>query len=148
MNDELKLIAIASREAMEGFAKEYHIAGGDPKDLLGYCAISSYLLCLVARKFGYRLTLVEGVAFDEYDSDYINHCWVQYKKIIIDITATQFGCSNKVHITNTFDKDYNAVTRATKTRKNLRHYWHNQSPYEYIKELQSLADEVANKIAA
>lgn len=130
---------------MEHFAKD-HPQIGNTFDLGCYCAISSYFLCLVARKFGFYLTLVEGVAFADYPE--ANHCWTQYKKTIIDITATQFGCSDKVHVVKIGNKKYKVIRRLTKTRKNFKHDWGNQSPYEYIPYLQKLAEELACKIEA
>lgn len=129
---------------MERFAKD-HSYIGSTYDLGCYCAISSYLLCLVAKKFGYHLILVEGVAFDDFPDP--NHCWAQYKNTIIDITATQFGCSDKVHVTGIGDKKYKVIRRLTKTRK-MKHEWGNQSPYKYLPILKDLAEEVACQIEA
>ena len=72
MNEDLQVIAEESRKAMEGFAED-HPQIGNTFDLGCYCAISSYFLCLVARKFGFHLTLVEGIAFDESFPE-PNHC--------------------------------------------------------------------------
>ncbi len=145
MNEDLQIIAEESRKAMEGFAKD-HPQIGSTFDLGCYCAISSYFLCLLARKFGFHLTLVEGCAFEDWTEP--NHCWTQYKDTIIDITATQFGCRNKVHVVAIGNKNYKVIRRLTKTRKGFKHDWGNQSPYEYIPYLQKLAERVACEIEA
>ena len=100
MDRQLKKIATASRREMESFALKYDEVGG-PRDLECFCAIASFFFTMVGRKFGYKLTLVEGIAFDSQvkalqngeqsddDAD-SNHCWVEYDGKIIDLTATQF----------------------------------------------------------
>lgn len=132
---------------MEKFAREYTDAG-DPADLSGYCAIASYFLVMLGRKFGYYLTLVEGLAFDcdvdalqsgDYDGGkpFANHFWVEYSGTIIDLTATQFNNVRKVHIVDDDDENYWLLTQNNAARKNLRLKWpEEQTPYAYIKELK------------
>lgn len=145
MNEDLQIIAEESRKAMEHFARNHQYIGST-YDLGGFCAISSYLFFLVAKKFGFHLTLVEGAAFTRCSDP--NHCWAQYKKLIIDITATQFGCSDKVHVVKVGNKNYKVIRRLSKTRKNFKFDWGDQSPYEYLPSLQTLAEEIACKIEA
>ena len=96
-----KMIAIATtaRQLTERFAKE-HSGIGDRWNLECYCAIGSKILKLLEEKYGYDVTFVQG----QYGSDfittpgYLNHCWTEYNSRIIDVTATQFGIKEKVHI--------------------------------------------------
>lgn len=147
MNDELKLIAKVARKAIERFAKD-HDDIGRIRDLECYCAIGSYFLCMVARKFGYHLTLIEGVAYDQSSPNDTNHCWVQYQGKVIDITATQFGYTSKVRIVNIANKDYTVVRANNNARQSLRAGWDDQSPYNYLPYLRKLAKDCAMKIAA
>jgi hypothetical protein len=143
---------------MEKFSREHSDYGYD--HLACLCAISSYFLVMVGRQFGYHLTLVEGLAFDEDIEDLLwdeeldppssNHCWVEYKGKIIDITATQFDDSvKKVHIVDDTSENYWWITRHNLARQALKRSWPtNQSPYAYIKELRKGVARVKTKLAA
>ncbi len=156
MDRQLKKIATASRKEMESFARKHnYIGSGD--DLSCYCGIASYFLVMMGRKFGYNLTLVEGVAFEYVDDeetiedlrDQTNHCWVEYKGMIIDLTATQFALVKKVHIVGAADEKYWPTDRNNTVRKNLKADWpDDQSPYSYLKELRKRANKLSIKIAA
>jgi len=162
MDRRLKKIAIATREEMESFARKHHHIGfgnESSEDLSCYCAIASYFLVMVGRKFGYRLMLIEGVAFernidpeDPYSciKQLVNHCWVEYDSKIIDLSAKQFDSSlRKVHVANIGVNDYHPVYRNNRVRRNLKAEWpEDQSPYRYIKELRKRAKQVSMRIAA
>ena len=164
MDRQLKKIVTATRKEMENFARKHNSIGfgGDPSDDLScYCAIASYFLVMVGRKFGYNLSLVEGAAFDgtgdefEYSDDEfadydINHCWVEHKGKIIDLSAKQFNPSlKKVHVVDVDDNEYWPINRNNAVRKDFKAQWPNeQSPYTYIKELRERANKLSIKIAA
>lgn len=149
---------------MESFARKHIEVGykGSDQDLSCYCAIASFFLVMVGKKFGYNLTLIEGIAFegpppelyeDEDDDEYVdnpNHCWVEHKGMIIDLSAMQFDPNlDRVHITDIGDEEYWPLKRNNAARKNMRTDWPNeQSPYTYIKELRKRADKLSTKIAA
>lgn len=160
MDQQLKKIVDATRAEMESFAREHQHIGfeGSDEDLSCYCAIASYFLVMMGRKFGYNLSLVEGAAFEgayeeinEDDLDIlVNHCWVEYKGTIIDLSAKQFNPSlQKVHVVSTSSDEYWASCRGNEVRKNMKFEWpHDQSPYSYLKELRKRANELSIKIAA
>lgn len=163
MDSQLKKIATATREEMESFARKHREVGcqGSDQDLSCYCAIASFFLVMVGKKLGYKLTLVEGVAFEEIDDLFeepeiedlraqVNHCWVEYDGKIIDLSAMQFDPNlDRVHIVDTCDEEYWATDYDSKARKNMKKSWPNeQSPYTYIKELRKRADKLSMEIAA
>jgi len=165
MDRQLRKIATAARKEMESFALENnHISWGNDvtRDLKSFCAIASYFLVMMGRKFGYHLTLVQGAAFDgsgdafEYGEEdwildeQINHCWVEHDGKIIDLSAKQFDPSlNKVHVVDVDDNEYWPIHRNNTVRKDFKKGWPTeQSPYTYIKELRKRANKLTIKIAA
>jgi hypothetical protein len=106
-----------------------NIANGEPTSydaLDSYCAIASHFFVSVAKRYGYKLDIVEGVAFERYDYDFeidTNHCWVQYQGKIIDLTATQFGVRANIHIVNDTNKKYHAVRKNQTVIDSLKHHW-------------------------
>lgn len=158
MDKQLRKIATASRREMEKFSREHSEYNYD--GLACLCAISSYFLAMVGRQFGYHLTLVEGLAFDEYIEDLlwddecceppdVNHCWVEYKGKIIDLTATQFDDSvRKVHIVDADSENYWPINRHNEARRRLKTWPDDQSPYYYIKELRKGVARIKTKLAA
>lgn len=148
MDNQLHQIATAAREEMENFAREIDSCNAD--DLSCWCGISSYFLVMVGRKFGYHLSLVEGIAFNGgWDPDQPNHCWVEYQGKIIDITATQFADVNKIHIVEKDDQNYDCVRRNNAARKSLKCWLPEQSPYTHahIKELRKRANSIVAVMA-
>ena len=163
MDSQLRKIATASRREMESFAREHVNVGhkGSDVDLGCYCAIASYFLVMMGRRFGYNLTLIEGSAFEgppsdlyEDEDDYLgsddpNHCWVEYKGMIIDLSAMQFDSSlKKVHVTDIGDEEYWPLRRNNAARKSMKDWPDTQTPYSYIKELRKRANKLSIKIAA
>lgn len=155
MDSTLFKLAEAARSEMESFANE-HEDIGDPVDLGCYCAIASYFLKILARKFGYNLTLVEGIAFEDVDpedipDDSVNHCWTAIDGKVVDITATQFGSDRKVHIANVGDGNYFVVKENRQTGpqrlKTIFKAWPNdQSPLLFINELKRRATRLAGEL--
>lgn len=97
---------------------------GDCNDLNSYCAITSHFFVSVARRYGYNLSLVEGVAFeDDMEDDFVNHCWVQYRGKIIDLTATQFDVESNIHIVNVTNKKYRAIRKNQSVINSLKNKW-------------------------
>lgn len=157
MDKKLKKIATVSRREMESFVRKHDRYNAE--DLAEYCGISSFFLIMLGQKFGYRMTLVEGLAFTNEIEHFLedgpgsynpNHCWVEHKGMIIDLTATQFRKSlKKVHIVNANNKEYLAINRNNKAKSNFRRTWpHEQSPYSYISELRRRAKKVEEKLIA
>lgn len=158
MDKQLKKIAVASRREMERFVRHK----GDTfntGDLACYCAIASYFFIMLGRKFGYKMTLVEGIAFDD-DVDAmqngekpafgVNHFWVEYEGKIIDLTATQFDSDlKKVHVVDVDDENYWAMSRNNAARRHLQSIWpKEQTPYLHIVELRKRAKILKTKLAA
>jgi len=77
---EIQDVARATRRVIRELLKE-HSDWADPKDMLGACGCASWALW--TRLPSSRLVLGTW--------DDITHCWVEYDKYIVDITATQFG---------------------------------------------------------
>lgn len=165
MDERLKKIATATRKEMESFARENRGVSYDndaSRDLECFCAIASYFLVMMGRKFGYHLTLVQGNAFegagdefvfDEDDEDLqdrINHCWVEHNGKIIDLSAKQFNPSlNKVHVVDVNNNEYWPVHRNNAVRRDFKEKWPNeQSPYSYIKELRTRANKLSMELSA
>ncbi len=163
MDRQLRKIATASRAEMECFARQHRDIGfqGSDLDLSCYCAIASFFLVMMGRKFGYYLTLVEGVAFEKVDNvfeepdindlrEQTNHCWVEYKGKIIDLSAMQFNSDlDRVHIVDACDEDYWPTDRNNAVRQSMKAEWpREQSPYSYLKELRERANKLSIKIAA
>lgn len=160
MDEILLEIAQAARNEMVLFARK-HNRIGDYRDLGCFCAISSYFLKILAKKFGYRLALVEGHAFpytpldhDDLDGVDINHCWNVYNGIkIIDITATQFaGQYKSVHLDDVGCNTHYAINIRFQTGKiglpKIFKAWPSeQSPVKFVDELKARANRLAYEIA-
>lgn len=144
-------VATICRREMEEFAQNKdHI--GSPLDLTCYCAIASYLLFLVLQLCGDQPSLVKGMAFDPIFDDIegddldeqINHCWVELDSKIIDITATQFGIKNRVHIVSIDDENYQPIIIDANPTSKLFEGWGNQSPFNHM--LEPIAKKIYNQI--
>lgn len=159
MDKRLKIIATASRREIENFARHHDNIGTD-SDLECFCGIASFFLVMVAKKLGFKLSLIEGMAFNEWlinrlqtgciDNQGLdgNHCWVEHNGKIIDITATQFGIRQKVHIVDIGDDNYWVIDRNSTVRRSFKHEWpEDQNPYTYHVELKDRAQKVALKLA-
>ena len=123
-------IATTARQLTETFAKK-HPDIGDPKDLACYCAIGSKILKLLAEKHNYKVTFVQGQYGSYYitsDPTHVNHCWVIYNNKIVDITATQFGIKDPVHVVDLKEaKHYFPVFHHDRIDKD----WGDQNPKRY-----------------
>ncbi len=106
---------------------------GDYDDLDSCCAIASHFFVSIAKRYGYNLSLIEGIAFEDHmpDDTYdkndkyqsINHCWVQYQGKIIDLTATQFANVAKIHIVKDTNKKYYAVRKNQSVINSFKNDW-------------------------
>lgn len=96
-------VAKRTRKACESYAKETNIFA---EDLNSMCAIASAYLMKRLSCARIRAEFVIGT----YDGS--DHCWVEHKDKIIDITATQFGILQAVFVTSKYNKDYFAKCRA------------------------------------
>ena len=74
-----------------------------PGDLGGECGNASSILVKVLQHFGVKSHFYSGDYYVPGAKHGSGHCWMQYKNKIIDITATQFGQTDRVfiHPTNT-----------------------------------------------
>jgi phage gp46-like protein len=61
--------------------------------LAGYCAIGSKILYNLAQEAKWTKVVAVQGKYDEED-----HCWVEYKGWILDVTATQFNIKHKVYV--------------------------------------------------
>lgn len=98
------------------------------------CAVTSYVLKkLVNRKYP---TAPIDLAVGEYNNTC--HCWLFFRKKVIDPTATQFGLFPKVRIVHQDDEDYYKYNLNWLNEKALEEltFWEEQSPFNYQKEIE------------
>ena len=140
-------IAKKARCLTEVFASK-HAYIGNTKNLGGYCAIGSKIILLLAEKTKYkgRLNLIQGyygfkseafVWSEQGKIDCINHCWVSYKNMIVDITYTQFVRSNlavPVYVTPASNDYYLNILK----NERFDEMWKDQNPGNYTEELREL----------
>ncbi len=103
----LSEVAMTVRQNCERLAEnDYEVQEFTDLELGGMCAVASFALYQSFRSFNLNPTLIEG-RYDESTllrARYCElHCWVVVKNDIYDITASQFGVVDKVHITNIND---------------------------------------------
>lgn len=96
---QLLWAAKTTHKEAKSFARK-HKQIGNPRDLLGYCAIASYMLQRIAATKGIHVDFVFGkyssVALDPCELGFENHCWCVYNNThIIDLTASQFYTMGK-----------------------------------------------------
>jgi len=84
----------------ESIGKDYH--GADDLDMM--CGIASFTLEELLRRRGFKAKIIVGL----YTGCY--HCWVEWRGWIIDITATQYGIKEGVHIVNSGDGSYEFIS--------------------------------------
>ena len=134
LSKKIVKIAFAARKLTEEFAKK-HPTIGNEKTLQGYCAIGSKILLLLAKKYKFEVTFIQGQYGKHYYDNpyYLNHCWIEYNSRIIDITATQFNIKDSVYIVEKNHNYYHPVY----THDRMIGDWRNQNPnkYFFIKEL-------------
>ena len=112
------------------------------------------MLKLLARRFGYNMYLVQGVAFSPgaviKDISSCNHVWLEHDDHVYDITATQFDDSwleggtriRKVHIVKIGNKNYVAANDMHR-RWQFEEWPGEQSPMTFQKELSARAKKIA-----
>ncbi len=142
ISKKLFTIAEKARLATEKFANQRSYIGS-PTTLMCYCAIGSKILQLMAKKADYKVTFIQGVYATyrkdvEYTEDNINHCWIEYKNAVIDITATQFGFQQDVFV--------RTLTEATTHIPVLRHdtfaaSWGEQNPKNHMELINKLVEK-------
>lgn len=76
---------------------------GDRMKMTGYCGIGSRWLQSLAASNGIKVDFVVGrFVSGRYNSQ---HCWIEYRGIIIDITASQFNLF-PIHLCSSTDVRY------------------------------------------
>ena len=103
---QLLWAAKTAHKEVKSFARK-HKRIGNPRDLLGYCAIASYMLQRIAATKGVHLDFLFGkyssVAPDPCQLGEENHCWCLYNNAyIVDLTASQFFTMGKFLNTDGF----------------------------------------------
>ena len=120
----------------------------EPDNLLGACAIASYVLQRALVKLGYKPKFVMA---DSYDGA---HCWIELDDYVIDLTATQFNMSlPKVLITKKkyyYDSipelnSYNSIFFNRKAVSLVKN-WQDQSPIKYYKEINKLIKNLNHEL--
>jgi len=142
---DIRDIALKVRRACEMFSVsqesesfDYH---GDD-ELGGMCATASFALRKYLKKKGIEVEVISGdYKLRDQWFDRECHCWVEYRGYIIDITATQFGINEAVHITSNREKYY----RLRKVPKMSRLKWcKGQQPNrEVVDKILQLAESVS-----
>lgn len=95
-----------------------------PPNLKGACAITSYILFLSLRKNGFNSKFVIGKYLG------LDHCWVELNKSIIDLTATQFCCFNKINVFKINDIRYTAIKKRI-IKKDFIDWYLYQNPFNF-----------------
>lgn len=136
MNSEMRLVirvaALVRREVLK-LANTGMYSIFFP-DLGGGCAVASVLLWRCMNRLGAEAgRVVKG----HYGTQYGCHCWYEYKGVIYDCTATQFGLVEKVNVTYDGDPDYNVHGGFNDYKKMMAYFgaeWlSDQSPTEHVK---------------
>jgi hypothetical protein len=82
-------------------AIEYAKENGMRDDLVGMCLISSTVLYILMKSYGYNAILKHGKTekVKGLDEEYAyNHCWVELNNKIYDVTFKQFDKNNPLFI--------------------------------------------------
>lgn len=116
MNKKIISIAEAVRMRCEVFAESSQSGDYDfhkQRDLACMCAVASFALHTALKRNGIKTR----VAYGQFDG--MDHCWIEYRDLIIDITATQFGMS-RIHVVN----KHNAMYQKEKTFDKYSRFFH------------------------
>jgi hypothetical protein len=109
-----------------------------PYKLSGVCGIASYSLYRVYREHKYNAKLACG-SFKDWP-----HAFLICDDFIIDITATQFGISDEVYITNSNSTDYKVQYINDRAIESLKRWPNSKQPFQYIKEIERLLSKHLN----
>lgn len=134
----IKKIAEVTRKELEDFTRPRF-----PSDWCGACAICSWQLTRVLKKFGYNAEFVVG-EFIEYNYP-ADHAFVIVDNKIIDITATQFGLQ-KIVIRNIKNRKYKPLKKGNAALYNLRHWCNSQKPSTHRKTLDKAYRKTLDKL--
>lgn len=85
-------------------AERYALINNYNSNLANLCMIASYAVGKEMMKLGLRPRFIEG---EDPEKDCCFHCWIEWRGLIIDITATQFECMDDVFISE-INYDWNA----------------------------------------
>ena len=132
---KIRSIAKIVRKKCEVFAKsrastnyDFH----DKDDLSCMCAVASFVLAEALRKNGFECNVIHG-NFSRYGCYNSEHCWVEVKNKIIDITATQFKSSiPKVYIVSNKNRQF--IDKEIKNDYQSFYKWSSQMPSPKITE--------------
>lgn len=114
------------------------------RDLMGACAISSYVLWKVLKKSGIESNFIQG----DFEFEWNAHCWVEIENIIVDITATQFGYDRKVVFSDKSDVNYIPKRINLSAVREVNKYWHYQSIKYHHHKIHNLITKLLNKFRA
>jgi hypothetical protein len=132
---KIRSIARIVRKKCEAFAKSEASKNCDfhnQEDLSCMCAVASFVLAEALRENGLECNVVHGNFYLNgcYRSE---HCWVEVKNKIVDITATQFKSSiPKVYIIS--NKNPQFVDKEIKNDYLSFHNWAGQMPSPKVTE--------------
>lgn len=130
--EKLQELAHKIRRKSEIYARKHNYEN----NLEQLCMITSYALGKEMKKLGMRPKFIEGN--NEVGCNL--HCWIEWRGLVIDLTATQFGCPDKVFIKRLADMDgneyydYNTKIKKQVPFKEKRHWRHCrevESPLNY-----------------
>lgn len=132
-----KIIEIAKevRKQCEKYANSiqaYNSPYYRKRNLFGMCAIASHVLTIALQKENIKGQVAFGFFNDSGPTNYRNHCWVETKKYIIDITATQFKYP-KVYIVKKNNSNYEK-RRIIENPCIFLNHWKKQAPKIKIAE--------------
>lgn len=132
-------IVALNQSCKKPFAAE-HLGGG--------CAVGAWVSCRVFDLLSIENTFVLGFFGQEYDGD---HCWTDVIEDsdceVFDVTATQFGIRPQVIHTpyhSPLGKRYYVMHRGEQAMREVaKKSWQEQSPMRYQKQLETIAQRIA-----
>lgn len=144
--DEKALLkaAIHVRNEIEDFVFGQDRFNFDPENLQGACAIASYTLHRTLNNLHIPNRFVMGWFRDKWSNDE-NHCWLEVGEHIVDITATQFGISDKVYVTKP-GFPYIVSCYDDIALNKLRLFWVSQGPTKYKNVLHRIANITVKEV--
>jgi hypothetical protein len=88
------------RKIAKNVRKLAEVLQDDNPDLENMCGQASYLLYAWLKKEGIKSSMLYG----DYESD--SHAWNRVGDYYVDVTATQFGCRNRVYVRSSNCEEY------------------------------------------
>lgn len=140
MDADIVRLATVARKEISRFAQRTDLHSYNSTDLACLCGISSWFITRLGNRFDHDINCAMGFFKDN------GHCWNVYGLEIIDITATQFGVKDKVHVTRYDDPRYKRRIWCY-TEDAFADWPEEQMPQSFDRELQKHLDRATRILA-